>query len=365
MKSFPVFIGALNCLSVQSLALLSGRPRSACTRTLVRRHNVWSNAQAVEDYQDYLNGIAMVETTDTEAIIICGAGEREQNLAKCLARLNPRGLDSVIGLGSPIPMEHPNEPGLCDFPIYLCVSAAELEAAIDSAPEAKRDDLVFLSDGFLEPVLKMRSLCNKQNTQAVLWFNANDKGVACDGRTSMGPNGNGIEEFAGETSATGKWAGALKDRLGFGDVFCKVQFYRDWRRQMLERVAYVAVMNLVGSLHPEKDANGNVLGPCSHKTVANYFSDEVEEMVDEVNYTLRGYMAVTLLLGALQRICAYGSAHGGDIPALVVPESFKWTNGLFWENARLAKERGFPDTCAMHTEYCMYGAENGLFELPP
>jgi len=47
-------------------------------------------------------------------------------------------------------------------------------------------NLCYLSLRFIEPILKARGLCNKKNTQAVLWFNFNEYGVAFDGRTSQG-----------------------------------------------------------------------------------------------------------------------------------------------------------------------------------
>ena len=43
----------------------------------------------------------------------------------------------------------------------------------------------------------------------------------------------------GESVATGKWAGALVERLSFGRIYCRIQFYRDWRRNMLEKVRFV------------------------------------------------------------------------------------------------------------------------------
>ena len=78
---------------------------------------------------------------------------------------------------------------------------------------------------------------------------------------------------------------------------------------MLEKVVYGAVFNLVGALHPKQDGS-----PSSHEDVALYFSDEVDEMISELSYTLRGYMAVTLLLGSTSRLCAYAEANGREMP---------------------------------------------------
>jgi len=43
----------------------------------------------------------------------------------------------------------PPVSGVASFPVYLCVSAAELKGYLDSGlvADSKRDDLVFLSDG--------------------------------------------------------------------------------------------------------------------------------------------------------------------------------------------------------------------------
>ena len=153
---------------------------------------------------------------------------------------------------------------------------------------------------------------------------------------------------------------ALTQRLSYGDLFCRDMFYRDWRRWMLEKVVYGAVFNLVGALHPKENGKAS-----THADVALYFADEADEMIAELGYTLRGYMAVTLLSGSTDRLCAYAEAHGRDIPCAVTPESYALYNKLFWENALLSKQRGFPDTCAMHTEYMEYGLEKGLIELPP
>jgi len=359
-------------------------------KPLRRRHNeatclnnVWSNAQAVEDYQDFLNGKQEKDTFDTDAVVVVGASTSDKALAACLSRLNPRGDDAVIEAaalvngGQALPLEHP-VTGATEFPVYLCVGASELVAVLDAAhrpvPDAKRDDLVFFSDGFIEPILKARGLCRKENTQAVLWLGFNSYGVPEDGRTSMGENANGIAEWAGESCVTGKWSGCVVERLGFGNLFCKQAFYRDWRRHMLEKVAYTAVVNLVGALHPytdtdtpadaTADATASACSLCSHRDVALYFAEEVRDMVDQVSFTLRGYMAVTLLLGAADRLLAFAEAKGGDMKCVVETSEFPYTNGLLWDSSMLARERGFPDTCAMHTEYVEYAVHKGLFELP-
>lgn len=46
------------------------------------RYNVWSNPQAVEDYQALLSGFIEEVTVDTDAVLVVGKGSHQQNLAK-------------------------------------------------------------------------------------------------------------------------------------------------------------------------------------------------------------------------------------------------------------------------------------------
>ena len=74
-RPFPHF-GALKDFGPQTTAPL----RNA--RKKVALKNVWSNPQAVEDYQNLLNGIVDVVTKDTDAVVVCGNSKRGKSLAK-------------------------------------------------------------------------------------------------------------------------------------------------------------------------------------------------------------------------------------------------------------------------------------------
>jgi len=227
---------------------------------------------------------------------------------------------------------------------------------IDACPVSKRNDLVFLTDGFTEPVLRAKGLCREEQTQATIWIDFNNWGTAFCGRVDMGPNRNDLPEFAGETTVTGKWGGALKARLESGNFFCRTMFYRDWRRVMLERVTYFSVYNLIGVLHRKDDGTAS-----SHADVANYFEDEVDDMIFELTKTLRGHYAVSLLLGTMSRSHAYAKEHGTETRAEVT--DFKWFNGVFYKIAKEALARGYGDRCEMHTEYLEYGLVNKLLDF--
>jgi len=46
-------------------------------------------------------------------------------------------------------------------------------------------------------------------------------------------------------------------------------------------------------------------------------------MIQELSYTLRGYLAVTFLLGTTGRLITYANTHGTQFPAVVTSESKK------------------------------------------
>ena len=64
-----------------------------------------------------------------------------------------------------------------EFPIYVCVPENEVASVIDSCPPEKREDLVFLQSGCLEPLLKSRGLCRNDQTQATLFFSVDKVGT--------------------------------------------------------------------------------------------------------------------------------------------------------------------------------------------
>ena len=123
----------------------------------------------------------------------------------------------------------------------------------------------------------------------MFYVTVNDYGVGFDQRISLGPVGaQGLAEYAAETTVTGKWAGSVEERLTRQNFFCKTMFYRDWRRVMLEKCAFLTVFPLVGALHPKDDGS-----PSSLADVADYFEVEADDMLYELGRTLRGHLAVT------------------------------------------------------------------------
>jgi hypothetical protein len=147
-----------------------------------------------------------------------------------------------------------------------------------------------------------------------------------DLKTLLGSDAVGEDKIAGECTACGKWAGSIAERLGRGDIFCRTEFYREWRRKMWERSMFDAVFNLVGAVRNE---------PTTLADVANYYADEVSEIVWELSPLLRGWRAITLTYGFEERLLGVGeSAAGIGQPCLVEDEMypFIWGNSVFLES---------------------------------
>ena len=69
--------------------------------------------------------------------------------------------DLVVRRGDAIPADHPG-------PIYVCTPTEDLPAVIAACPKEKRDDLVFLQDGMLEPIFAREGIYGP--TQAALFL---------------------------------------------------------------------------------------------------------------------------------------------------------------------------------------------------
>jgi hypothetical protein len=95
---------------------------------------------------------------------------------------------------------------------------------------------------------------------------------------------------------------------------------------MWERSMFDAVFNLVGAVRNE---------PTTLADVANYYADEVSEIVWELSPLLRGWRAITLTYGFEERLLGVGeSAAGIGQPCLVEDEMyhFIWGNSVFLES---------------------------------
>jgi len=299
-------------------------------RSLSLLQMMHSSSRPTTEYFDYLLGRNQMEETVDQPSIIIGDGRVGTMLREFGERRSFE--DILIRRGDPIPADLPG-------PIYICTRNDDLESVIAQVPEEKRQDLVFMQNGQLEPLRQKYGLYD--TTQACLWFALTRKGgKPLDGITSECPEG--------LTCVSGKWAGALSMRLRTGNLACEVVGERDLRRNMFEKLVWISAFMLVGSVH-----GGKTVGE-----VEKEHNEEVCDLIRELATMIRFTMSVALKTGLEERLCAY-SRRVEFFPTAM--KEFEWRNGWFYRYTKLAQKNGFPDATPMHTEYLRYGRENGLF----
>ena len=112
-------------------------------------------------------------------------------------------------------------------PIFVATRNDALEGIIESCPENRRNDLVFLQNGYLDDFLSSKGLLD--NTQVLLFVSVTARGAdPVDGVTSVNPEG--------LTAAAGVHASAFKDRLAALDLKCNVVDPGEYRPAMFEKL---------------------------------------------------------------------------------------------------------------------------------
>ena len=139
-------------------APLKGRASSVASRSVVVSQ-VNSDSRVSAEYMDFLLGKLKYDVTEDCPSVIVGNGRIGSMLLEFGQRRKYN--DVLVKRGDPIPADHPG-------PVYVCTQAADLEAVLAACPEEKKDDLVFLQDGMLEPVFQ-RTGCYGC-TQVSLWM---------------------------------------------------------------------------------------------------------------------------------------------------------------------------------------------------
>ncbi|KAJ1459940.1 hypothetical protein M885DRAFT_510406 [Pelagophyceae sp. CCMP2097] len=334
-------------------------PRAATQARNVVQKAVWSDSRAVKDYQDLLAGTAPRRLEDGPALVI-----GSDSMAKAFAELAPASPDAVLGVADAIPLmlDATRYPALTEaqrsvFPIYVFCDADELEPLLQACPAEKKDDLVFMHyrGQMVEPVLRRYGCFRDTQSQVVLYYAVNEFGKVDDDRTCMGNDAMGREKWAAESCATGKWAGAVADRMVRANLHCSELFQRDWRRHMFERCVFEAAYGLVGAVHKKV--------PISE--VHEYFPDEVDDMLYEIQRALRGHLALTLLNGVEERMAAYSKTQRRskkDDRAAVVFAKDTWKNTFFYDISVKALAQNFPDPSPMHTAYWELAKNEGVLD---
>mmetsp|Transcript_44428 Transcript_44428/g.172600 ORF Transcript_44428/g.172600 Transcript_44428/m.172600 type:complete len:337 (-) Transcript_44428:244-1254(-) len=330
--SVPCFVGVSAPLATPAgrrSVIRSGRgEQGVCVRQGVSMQ-VWSDQRPRLEYFEYLEKGAKKLEDDQKSIIV-GDGR----IGNLLYELGGE-KDIMVRRGDTIP----DEPG----PVYLCTRNDSLGEIIENCPENKKDDLVFIQNGYIEPVLQKYSLA-EDVTKANIYFAVTEKGAApIDGVTEECPDG--------MTTATGRWSEAFRQRLNKAKtpLKCIVQNKRDYRRSMYDKLIWISAFNLIGSVH------GNI----TMGDVAKRHKKEVKEMVNEMRHMCRASLAVVLFPKLEERLLQYASKV--DFFPTAIKE-FKWRNGYFYNFSLIARENGFDDPTPMHTAYLLEGKEMGLID---
>ena len=319
----------------------------------------WSDSKAVKDYQDFFSSGAqeIKLKDDCPSVIIVSPKEADLEftelnpLAQALMQMG-NGDDVIL---SPYQALPETLGGSSDYPIYLTLPPQEIAPfldSIDKSYEDRNEDFCFFAGGFqygnIEETLKDRGYCRDKMTQIVIsgMEFVGPAGIK-DLSVNLGPDSVGEDKIAGECAACGKWNGAIAKRLERNEVRCSTDFYRDWRRKMWERNCLDAVLNLVGSVREE---------PTTLADVANYYEEEVSDMLWEISGTLRGWKAITLMYGFEERIFGFAEMHKQQCAIIDDWYPYIWGNKVFTESQRFL-------------EYLHYAkSEMGLLqdvELPP
>jgi len=345
-------ISAFSIVGSSSTTATSSSSSSSSSSALYMA--TWSDSKAVKEYQDFLSsGNQEIILAKDQASVILFSPDGANELAESLWAMG-KGDDVVIQAGQDLPQQLGGNP---TYPIYITLPPNQLAYFLQNLPEsykARYEDLVFFSGGLyygnIEDILKENGLCRDSMTQAMMTgYVRTPSGQFKDLTTDLGLDAQGEKKLAGECCACGKWNGAIKERLERNGINCVTDFYRDWRRKMWERHILDAVFNLVGSVRKESTTLANV---------AQYYEEEVSDMVWEISQQLRGWKAMSLTFGFEERIFGIAENTGKDQQCVVLDEAYQW----IWGNKVLTDAPTF-------LEYLWYAKEEmGLLktvQLPP
>lgn len=220
---------------------------------------------------------------------IIGAGR----IGTALAGMGPAHL---VRRGEPIP----SAPG----PIYVCTRNDDLPGVLQATPPDRRADLVFVQNGMITSWLRENGL--QDNTQAILYVAVSSVGDApVDG---------------GRTVAWGRWAPALAERLGRGDVACTVlDRYEDFQAEMVEKFLWICVFGLLCQAH---DATVGAL--------VEHHRSKIDALTDELAAICAETLGAKLPDDLAERLCDY-SRSIADYRGAV--KEWRWRNGWLWAQA--------------------------------
>lgn len=261
---------------------------------------------------------------------IVGASGRIGNLFKSLGG----DADVLVGRGDPVPADGAG-------PVFVCTRNDELEALVANCPEARRPDLVFMQNGYLDNFLANSGL--EGNTQALIFFAVSKKGEPpTDGKTDLNPDG--------LTKATGPWAEAFAARCAAAGLSCDVVSAEEYKVAMFEKLIWICSFMLVGALH-----GGVTVGEVEAK-----HREQVTDLILELARAVEATQALKFGPGVPARLCAYARSVA-HFPTAI--KEFEWRNGFFWDLSEAAEDDDKIDPCPQHTRYCNQGLLEDCFDF--
>jgi len=256
-------------------------------------------------------------TSMQQAFTIVGGGR----VGSALADMGS-GMDVVISRGHPV-------QGAPAGPIIVCTRNDDLAAVIEATPLDRREDLVFIQNGMLQPYLDAQGLGG--NTQVLVYFAVAKKGdLPIDGKTDVNPEG--------LTAAYGPHAEAVAFRLRAAGLSCKVLDRIEFQKSMLEKLIWICAFMLVGAHQ----------GGCTVGEVESIHRKDVGLVIAELAEAGSAALGVTLDSDLEERLCAYARSVS-HFPTAV--KEFQWRNGWFYELSKAAEMQGKEDPCPTHTAW--------------
>ncbi|KAI8108034.1 hypothetical protein M9434_006065 [Picochlorum sp. BPE23] len=216
-------------------------------------------------------------------------------------------------------------------PIVVCTRNDDLESIVEGTPADRREDLVFIQNGMLQPWLETKGL--GENTQVLVYFAVAKKGEApTDGKTDTNPEG--------LTAAYGKHADAIASRLHAAGLSCKVLPKTEFQQSMLEKLVWICSFMLIGAKH----------GGCTVGEVESTHTEEVSNLIKELYVAGCGDLGIPVNAGELQGMVERLNAYARSVshfPTAV--KEFPWRNGYFHGLSSTAVANGDADPCPLHS----------------
>jgi len=326
----PVFLLSLSAVngwvqpgSMRSTASASSTDPSSCSSTALfdsRGRQKWLRKKAWLEKRGFdEKGLPL----DRDVITIVGSGRIGGLFAKADEECE------VVKRGDSI---NPDQKG----PIILTTRNDALDAIIEACPENRREDLVFVQNGYLDEFLESKGLLD--NTQVLLFLSVTSKGAeAVDGITSVNPEG--------LTAATGKHASAFAHMLELLGLKCNELSAEEYRPAMFEKLIWISTYMLVGTA---KECKSVGQAGSDHK-------DLVEGVINELVAAVSEKEGITFADGVIERLSAYTDVVA-DFPCAV--KEFEWRNQYFYNLG--------DEACPIHNGLLKECAEKGFigFELP-